>query len=178
MKRYYLLILLIYSLTPFYAQETESNEIRNSYHEIVLGMSFDEVKEKLIVDSSFDYEGDIDHIIISEREYEIIDCEGRGHIKRAWFQFREDSLVVIALVMDPEKVDYFSIYKTLSDSYGDPVEMSPEIARWGSEKYQISLELPVTVKYLDKEYFDILIEESRSYESWQERSLEEFLEDF
>jgi len=75
-------------------------------------------------------------------------------------------------------VDHYSVYTSLVRRYGEPLSLNPHEAVWESEETRLSLERPLTVKYLDKTVFDNLLEESRLRENQGLILREEFLRGF
>jgi hypothetical protein len=66
----------------------------------------------------------------------------------------------------------------LSENYGEPDLFSPSRAVWESEAVRLSVEKPLTVKYVDRETFEGLVEAGEMERSQRELSREEFLEQF
>lgn len=188
----FLISQLLYSQSSLFDNETESNdketveenvtenisEIPRGYRSIMLGMDFSEVKDLLLRDSRFDFRGDPDVSIQKNGDQSLISSSGRAFIEQGFFQFNEQSLYLIILHMDSERMDFFSVQKTLTEKYGTPDELSPEGLFWKNEKVQLSLEYPLTVKYLDLDVFNSFIKEEIRLKSFQEISRTEFLEDF
>ncbi|MDC7221895.1 MAG: hypothetical protein PQJ59_18335 [Spirochaetales bacterium] len=180
-------ILLSAQEAPFGsgAEETGSEEteklyepVRGRYRELYLGMGLEETKDALLADNYFAYRGDVEVTMFNNPNENIIDSRGTGFIERAWFQFREEKLFIIELEMSRERIDYFTIYSRLHDKYGEPDDMTPQYAAWYSEDTILSLEYPLTVKYLDRVSFEASLEESRVRDSYRETSRKEFAEEF
>lgn len=188
----FLISQLLYSQSSLFEDETGSNdkdtivknnpeeieELPRGYRSILLGMEFTEVKDLLLRDSRFDFRGDPDVSIQKNGNQSLISSSGRAFIDQGFFQFNENSLYLIILHMDNEKMDFFSIQKTLTEKYGSPVELSPDGWFWKNENIQLSLEYPLTVKYLDLKVFNSFINEEIRLKSFQEISRTKFLEDF
>jgi hypothetical protein len=99
-------------------------------------------------------------------------------MERGAFLFEEDFLYIITLFLNRERLDYFTIYRTLQSKYGDPDDLSPEAAIWEDEATRMSLERPLTVKYVDLDRFEAQIEEGEMGESLRAQMREIFLEQF
>jgi hypothetical protein len=110
--------------------------------------------------------------------YSIIECEGVSYFKRAFFQFHEKLLYTIILILNPQKVDYYSLFTTLTDKYGPFKELDPQRVVWDDGNVRLSLERPLQVKYIDINTFESLKEEGRARESMDQISLDRFLEEF
>ncbi len=148
------------------------------FRDIELGMSLDKVKEILRIDPFFDYRGDPDVSLIPSSEQRVIEANGVTFIRKGFFQFHEDRLYIIILQLDPRKMDYFSMYTNLKRKYGDQTELDPSEAVWDSADVRVSLERPLSMKYIDKPVFERLKEQGRMEESLQNLSRERFLELF
>ncbi|MDR3138154.1 MAG: hypothetical protein LBT95_00610, partial [Treponema sp.] len=72
----------------------------------------------------------------------------------------------------------YSVFTSLVKKYGEPGLLDPKQALWESEDTRIALERPLTVKYIDKNVFTEIIDESKVLESAEIRLREEFLSDF
>ena len=148
------------------------------YRNILLGMPLEQVKTALIAESRFDYRGDPDVSLQDAGSRYLISSKGRGFISEGFFQFNQDLLYLIILNFDQEKLDFFTLQQDLMGKYGEPADISPEGIVWENETIIITLEYPLTLKYLDKETFDGFIEDARAREGFNEISREEFLKDF
>jgi hypothetical protein len=82
------------------------------------------------------------------------------------------------LVMNREKVDYFSLFTKLTDKYGPNTSLNPQETIWDSPDTRLSLEKPASVKYIKKDVFDKLKAEGKATESLSAQSLKEFLDQF
>jgi hypothetical protein len=188
----FLISQLLYSQSSLFEDETEGNDketieesgseeisdLPRGYRSILLGMEFTEVKDLLLRDSRFDFRGDPDVSIQKNGDQSLISSSGRAFIEQGFFQFNENALYLIILHMDSERIDFFSLQKKLTEKYGTPAELSPEGLFWKNEKVQLSLEYPLTIKYLDLDVFNSFIKEEVRLKSFQEISRSEFLEDF
>ena len=154
------------------------SELPNGYSGISLGMEPDEVKQRLLESPDFSYRGEPDVSMLPRDRQELIDCDGTLFIDRAWFQFNEDRLYLIIMMLDREAVDHYSIFTSLSEKYGPPNSFSPEKAVWENDSVIISLERPLSVKYMDKEVFSRLQAESDAGEAVEAQLREEFLKTF
>lgn len=166
------------------SQETETSgrgdfsSVTGSYRGIYLGMGIEDVKAALLEDNYFDYRGDVDVTMFNNPNENIIDCRGYSFIQRAWFQFRDEKLFIMEFQLDRQKIDYFTVYGQLAKKYGDPKDLTPQWAKWVSVEVELSLEYPLTVKYLDKGVFNSIIDESNVDETYRETSRKAFVEDF
>lgn len=149
------------------------------FEELTLGLSLDELKEALQRSGYFYYRGDPDVSLLERENRTLVEAEGAGYISSGEFQFTEDErLFIIALHMDPELIDYFSLYTTFTSKYGDPDDLSPERAIWENDQVRISLERPLSVRYIDQASFSELLEEREALKSYARIGREEFLSRF
>lgn len=135
-----------------------SEEIAQGYRDIQLGMTLDETKDALLKDSSFGYHGDRDVSLIPGTSKVLIETDaeyghGSNFLRQCYFQFYDDSLFVITINVNPDKMDYYSIFTKLREKYGEPTSLDPKSATWENDNYSMSLEKPLTLKYIDKETF-------------------------
>ena len=80
--------------------------------------------------------------------------------------------------LDTRLIDHYSVFTAFIRRYGEPVSLDPREAVWENEEIRVSIERPLTVKYIDTIVFDRLNEESRVIESREMQRREEFLADF
>lgn len=99
-----------------------------------------------------------------------------SYLERCWFQFYEDSLYIITINVNKEKMDHYSMFEALCKKYGDPDSVSPEKSVWKNDTVTMSLERPLTLKYVNQAIFDKLQKASLVAPSGTETSRELFLE--
>lgn len=152
--------------------------VPDSYRGIRLGMSLDEVKEVLKTEPVFGYRGERDVSMIPNPDRTLIETFGTGYIKNAWFQFSGDKLYIMTVVLDSSKIDYYSMYQSLAKKYGEPDSLSPRKAQWNSDTVRMSLEKPLSVKYIDSVIYNSLLKESQAGTDYEELLQESFIESF
>jgi hypothetical protein len=148
------------------------------FRSIQLGMELEQVKQLLIEDPLFDYRGGPDISFLPLPPQTLIETSGSSFIRRAYFQFDQDRLYIIILSLDPDRLDYYTLYSTLSNKYGQPTSLNPTEAVWRFETLRLSLERPLNVKYIDTTVFEALKEEGQVQEDLWEISKENFLQQF
>jgi hypothetical protein len=148
------------------------------FRSIQLGMELERVKQLLIDDPLFDYRGDPDISFLPLPPQTLIETSGSSFIRRAYFQFDQDLLYIIILSMDPDRLDYYTLYSTLSEKYGQPASLDPTEAVWQFEQLRLSLERPLNVKYIDTAVFQALKEEGQVQQDLWEISKDNFLQQF
>jgi len=146
------------------------------FRKIRLGMSMDAVKEALKQDRLFSYRGDPDVSFIPVKEQRLIECGGNLYIDRAYFQFHDDRLLVMILMLDPAEVSYYETLEALRKSYGDPAILDPTHVVWETGALRLSLERPVTVKYVDAETYATLRGASSAGDDFEGLSRQRFLD--
>lgn len=174
--------IFILVLTCILTKSLFSKDLPKGYRNIELGMSLDETKDALVKDPSFGYHGDRDVSLVPGSSKVLIETDsdsGHGSIflKRCWFQFFNDELYIITININPDKMDYYSIFTTLKDKYGEPTSLNPQSATWKTKTNTLSLEKPLTLKYIDNSIFDQTQNTSNIKISPEEMTREMFLDE-
>ena len=172
-----LTLLLAVFRTPLGAQEPAA-EISRDYRGITLGMSRPEVEELLRSDTRFSYRGEASLSLLDRPRAALIDAGGSLFIQRGLFQFEDGSLSAITLELNADTVDWYSVYTALEAKYGTPSDIDPQLARWDDGATRLTLERPLTVKYLDAAVFQSALEDQKQRSGWREQARENFLDDF
>ena len=186
--------LAFFSLASIQAQETfdvflpgperpslapeNPEEVPRSFRELFLGMELEELKQALLEDDIFTFRGDRDVSFLPVHEETIVETTGLTFIRRALFQLQGEIVYIMSFALNARLVDHYSVYTSLVRRYGEPASLNPHEAVWESDETRLSLERPLTVKYLDKTVFDNLLEESRIRENQGLILREEFLRGF
>lgn len=159
MKPYVLAIFCICTcaISLAVAEEPQSLSIPDTYRGISLGMDQETVKAALEADPVFGYRGERDVSLLPGSNRSLIDSTGSSFIKRSFFQFYENKLYIMIFQLDPLKTDYFSLFSSLEGKYGVSDSLDPSKAVWKGERVVLSLERPLTVKYMDVEVFEALV---------------------
>jgi hypothetical protein len=185
-----ILLLLINSSTSVFAQEAPSDPVEETtlilqakplqreFSGIQLGMDYDQVDQALINSAYFQYRGPADLSLNPSDEQSVIQTKGFTFLSEGIFQFDENILQLIILVLNTDEISYFDMFQTLSDKYGSPIVLGPDEARWEDETTRISLEYPGTLKYLDLGYFNTRLAESNQLEAVEDFSRDLFLDSF
>lgn len=163
-------------------QSKQNSNLPNGYSNIKLGMTVEETKSELKKNSDFGYHGDRDVSLLPDQNKVLIETDadkglGSNFLNRCWFQFQDDSLYIITINMNTEKIDYYSVFTTLTKKYGNPISVDPEKATWKNEQITMTLEKPLTLKYIDNETYSTLQKESQIQKSATEVTREMFLEE-
>ena len=143
-----------------------------------LGMSLHDLKSALKNNSFFVYSGEPDVTMLARPNTNLIDVPGITYFSRGVFQVVDDKLYSITLELNPDQLDYFAMYTTLTKKYGEPTALDPSSARWESATVRLSLEKPVTVKYIDMAAFLKLQKDGRAGQALQVLARDKFLEKF
>lgn len=155
-----------------------SEPLSRSFRKLVLGMSLEELKNELADDGLFEFRGDRDISFLPAREENLVETTGLAFIRRAFFQLRNGQVFIMAFSMDTRKIDHYSVFVSLVKKYGEPVSLNPHESVWENEETRISLERPLTVKYIDMAVFKQIIEESRAEETHEVFLRQGFLNEF
>ena len=161
-------------------EQARQREVRlpSGFGSVQLGMSMQEVQRRLEQDDNFDYEGQPDVSLVPQGDRKLIETTGFTFVDRAFFQFYQDRLYIIILLLNRDEIDHYGMYTTLTRKYGKPRTFSPEATVWQNEEVRLSLERPLTVKYVDRQVFSQLKDQSQAEESIRTLSREQFLEQF
>jgi hypothetical protein len=176
MRILFTVILAVVFIAAPFAQDTGTVPIQDGFRDLRLGMSIEAAKAALEVDPNFQYRGDPDVSLLPASGLPIIQTAGVAFIERAILQFTQDQLYVLTLMLDQSRLDYFGVFTQFSGRYGDPVRLDPGLAVWESETVTLSLERPLTVKYVDAELFAGIVEDGVLEESIQSMTRDRFME--
>ena len=179
-KSFFLLGFLFFSLC--FSQELallpSNSNLPSSFHDISLGMPIDEVKEILKHDSSFLYRGDRDVSLLNNKNRSVIEANGVHFVKRGSFQFYNERLYSIIVQMNSENIDYYSIYSSLVEKYGEPIMVDQKKSLWEDGRVRLILERPLTLKYIEVSVFKEIIENRDKKEAISEEIRERFIRAF
>lgn len=169
---------LLAANTVFLLAAAGAQELPLGYGGISLGMNRAEVEEALKKMPSFGYRGERDVSLLPATRQMIIETPGGSTslFGRSWFQFYEDKLCVIIITLNPERADRFSVFSTLFSKYGEPLFISPEKSEWRNDQVIMSLEKPLTLKYVDAAVFERLLQQSTVEQTAAEQLYQTFLE--
>ncbi|MCA1951172.1 MAG: hypothetical protein LDL24_11410 [Treponema sp.] len=149
-----------------------------SYRSFSLGMGLEDLKKALAADTLFAFRGDRDVSLLPMSEQTLVETTGLSFIKRAFFQLKDGKVFIMAFTLNTDIIDHYSVFTTLVQKYGEPAELNPREAVWRSETVRLSIERPLTVKYIDLRVFNSIVEESTVKESKESVLRREFLNDF
>lgn len=124
------------------------------YGGVTLGMKFDDVKAALEKNREFGYNGPRDVSLLPGENRALIETDAKAHhvysfLDRCFFQFADDTLEAIIVNFNQDIMDHYSIFSTLCEKYGDPDSLSPQKSVWKNDSVVMSLERPLTLKYVD-----------------------------
>lgn len=148
------------------------------FRELALGMSLDDLRDALVRDGLFNFRGERDVSFLPVRQEALVETTGSSFIRRAHFQLFEGEVFIMSFTLDPRLVDHYSVFTALVNRYGQPLTLNPTEAVWEDDYTVVSIERPLTVKYIDRAVFDRLREEARTQEAWETLLREEFLAEF
>jgi hypothetical protein len=163
------------------AEERETGggvALPRQFREISLGMGLDELKTSLQADPLFNFRGDRDVSFLPAREQSLVETTGPSFIRRAFFQLRDGQVFIMAFSLNTALVDHYSVFTAMTAKYGEPSYLDPRETVWESEDIRLAIERPLTVKYIDKQVFNDIIDESALIESRQTQRRKEFLDEF
>jgi hypothetical protein len=177
-RRFRCFAFLFLIVVSVYAQNESAAVPPRSFRGFSLGMNLDALKDALQKDELFSFRGDSDVSFLPQSEQNLVESAGTSFIKHASFQLRSGAVFVMTLNLNTQLVDYYSVFTSFTEKYGNPREMDPKQAIWESEDIRVSIERPLTVKYIDKRVFNELLDQSKALESKQTQLREDFLGEF
>jgi hypothetical protein len=171
-------IVVSVSSPELWAQEAPAAQLPSQFRELSLGMTLDELKAALLKDDLFNFRGDRDVSFLPAREESLVETSGSSFIRRAFFQLRDGVVFIMAFTLNTGMIDHYSMFTDLTEKYGQPNYLDPREAVWESDELRVSIERPLTVKYIDKKVFDDIINESALIQSRRVQQRQEFLDEF
>ena len=180
LKKISFLLIFVFTLNSIFAQQ---KNLPNGFRKIQLGMTMEEVKSELLKDIQFGYRGDRDVSLLPTENRSLIETDTSktapySFLERCWFQFYDGKLYTITLNLKTEKLDHYSVFAVLCEKYGNPSLLNPEKSEWKNDSVIMTLERPLTVKYVDKKVFEELLNQSLVNKSAEEMTREMFLDEF
>jgi len=160
------------------AAEEDKKTLPRQFRGISLGMGLDNLKEALQKDKLFNFRGDRDVSFIPAREESLVETTGSSFVRRAFFQLREGTLFIMSFTLDTGLMDHYSMFTNLVEKYGQPSFLDTREALWETEDTLVTLERPLTIKYIDKKVFTDIISESALIQSRRVKERQEFLDEF
>lgn len=141
------------SLFPQNLEPARSEVLPLGYGGVTLGMSFDDTKGALLKNREFGYNGERDVSLLPGENRMLIETDAARHhvlsfLDRCWFQFSDDKLEVITINLNQERMDHYSVFTALCQKYGNPDTLSPQKSVWKNDDVTMSLERPLTLKYV------------------------------
>ena len=159
-------------------EELLPSPMPREFRELSLGMPLGELTEALLRDGLFAFRGERDVSFLPVRQETLVETAGTSFIRRAHFQLVDGEVFIMSFTMDTRFIDHFSIFTTFVERYGEPVTLNPNEAVWEDDYTRVSIERPLTVKYIDRVVFERLQYESGAQRAWQTLMREEFLDFF
>jgi hypothetical protein len=127
-----------------------------SFRGIFLGIGLDALKEAIRKDRIFNFREDRDvSFLPSDQEQTLVETQGFGFIRRAFFQLRYGEVFIMSFTLDTSLVDHYSVFTAFLNRYGEPSSLNPREAVWETDTTRVSLERPLTVKYIDTHDFNM-----------------------
>jgi hypothetical protein len=158
--------------------EPRTEVLPREFRRMSLGMGLEDLKTALQRDGLFHFRGDRDVSFLPSGEQNLVETTGFSFIRRAFFQLREGQVFIMAFVLDPSLIDHYSVFTAFVKKYGEPVRLDPKQAVWETEDTRVSIERPLTVKYIDMKVFKELIDQSEVEASGEVFLRQEFLDEF
>ena len=80
--------------------------------------------------------------------------------------------------MDEDKIDFYTFQTQFNSKYGIPNSLDPSGMIWENSTNRVSLEYPLSVKYVNLDVFNSLLTESQLNKSNEEIQREDFINSF
>jgi hypothetical protein len=136
------------------AAPAEPAELPRGWGNITFGIGLEELKDALKNNGIyFMFREDRDVSFVPGRVENLVDVAGRGFVRRAFFQLKDTSLSIITISCNTDRIDYYTVFSKLREKYGEPKTLDPGKALWENDDTLLSLERPLTIKYIDKHGF-------------------------
>lgn len=169
-------LVIFLGVTP--QARAQDREPPRSFGDLALGMSFDEAQAALLADPAVDYRGEPDVTLVPVTNRPVIQARGMTFLDRVILQFHDELMYILTVELSGQQFDYYTVFLTLVNRYGEPDRLSPEEAVWESDATIFSLERPLTAKYIDRVTFEALVDGAEAVESLRRLTRERFLERF
>jgi hypothetical protein len=108
----------------------------------------------------------------------LIETRGFSFIDKGYFHFYEKKLFIITIVLNREKMDFYTMHMNLEEKYGRADRLTPDGVYWESENVSLSLEKPLAVKYTDKKARESIFSSARDIQTTGAALKEQFLDLF
>ncbi|MDR2965805.1 MAG: hypothetical protein LBU88_08525, partial [Treponema sp.] len=106
-------------------REPGNQELPRSFRELSLGMSLDDLKEKLMLDTYFNFRGDRDVSFLPIREQSLVETTGPSFISRAFFQLRDGNVFIMSFSLNTNIIDHYSVFMQFLVKSGNPTCLVP-----------------------------------------------------
>ena len=173
----YLFLTILFFLLPLVCVFS-AEPLPRGFQNITLGLSMDETRQELASEEWFLFRGDPDVSLLASPEQSLIDTQGVDYVSRGLFQFKDDFLYTITIILNPDRMDYYSMFTSFNEKYGEFTRLNPDMAVWEDETVRISLEKPLSVKYIHKETFETLRRESARGINLETINRQDFIDQF
>jgi hypothetical protein len=138
------------------AGEGGVSALPRTFRGIFLGMGLDALKDAIRRDGIFNFREDRDvSFLPSDQDQTLVETQGFSFIRRAFFQLRYREVFIMSFTLDTSLVDHYSVFTAFVNRYGEPSSLNPQEAVWENDATRVSIERPLTVKYIDKYNFDM-----------------------
>lgn len=174
MKKFLFAFLILLAFFPVFS-------LPDGFSKIHLGMDVDSLKAALKKDRQFGYRGDRD-VSLSPGDGQVLVETDAGDepfsfLGRCYFQFADEKLYIITVNLKDSKIDHYTVLSRLIEKYGNPDEIKPDKSTWKDGSVIMSLERPLTLKYVDAKLFNERQDKANIEKTAGEKALEDFLDE-
>ena len=142
-----------------------------------LGMAMEDVKTVLSESKDFSYRH-FTESMLPYTELPVFECKGTHFIERAVFQFYEERLYSMTVFFDRRKIDFYTLFTTLTSEYGPHSELDPRRIVWDNGASRMTLTKPLTLTFLDVAVHRELLDKSEIRKDSEYMRKQEFLRQF
>lgn len=171
---YMFCVACLFSQVEQNSDSGEKNSIAG-FDNLFIGMDYQSALEALDSSDNFIYNSQMPMWI---NDNPVIAANGKGFVDKGYFQFYNGILYSITIELNKNRIDFFTMFMQLQAKYGKYKSFSPTIVRWEDENALLSLERPLTLRYLEKATHSQLLESSKTKKSQAQKKREDFLEQF
>lgn len=157
-------------------QQSRRQELQDGFGDLILGASLAQISERLNNSTYFAFDEAVNVSVIPLSQNALISVDGTDYIERGFLQFDGDALISIQLILNPRQLDHFSLYRAMSEKYGEPDSLNPKVISWQSEIVSVSIERPLILKYIDLRYFDAEQRRAETEQQGKESALDDFFQ--
>ncbi|MCL1992077.1 MAG: hypothetical protein FWG66_03920 [Spirochaetes bacterium] len=170
--------LFLFAQPKLHAQDNGIQPLPRQFRDFSLGMNLDSLRESLTNDALFNFRGERDVSFLPVQQQSLVETGGSSFIRRAFFQLMDEGVFIMSFTLNTAIIDHFSVFTHFVQRYGEPTFLNPREAVWENGNTRISIERPLTVRYIDTDVFNDILNQAALNQGQQFQLRQEFLNDF